>query len=271
MGSWLKIPSCVILVENSFVIQVLKKVKNRINRYWVKFPRRVQCNVCNWQGRRLLSDAWHPYTICPNCGSQVRHRLMIAAMNFSEPLSKVVLIKNKKVLHFAPEPQFMNMLKMYSNEYLTADFMRDDVDLKLDMCDMGNLADNSYDLIIACDVLEHVSNDSEALNELFRVLRPQGWAIITVPQKDGLTETYEDVSITTATGRLEAFGQEDHLRIYGENFPNILESHHFDVTTIDEQSFDNDMVKRKVLFPPVLSSHPLATNYRKVFFAQKPS
>ena len=252
------------------MIRFLKKIKNRMNHYLVKFPNRVQCNLCKWQGRRLLSDAWHPHTICPNCGSQVRHRLMVAAMNSFEPLSFKHLVSDKKVLHFAPEPLLSPMLKSASNQYLTADFARDDTDLQLDMCDMQVLKDSSFDLIIACDVLEHVPNDSIALKELYRILKPEGCAILTVPQKDGLKEKFEDSSITTETGRLEAFGQEDHLRIYGDDFPDVLKLHRFTVTTIDENDFDDGVVKKNVLFPPVLSSHPLATNYRKVFFAQKP-
>jgi predicted SAM-dependent methyltransferase len=196
---------------------------------------------------------------------------MVAAMNSFEPLSFKHLVSNKKVLHFAPEPLLSPMLKFASNQYLTADFARDDTDLQLDMCDMQVLEDSSIDLIIACDVLEHVSNDTSAIKELFRVLKPNGWAILTVPQKDGLAQTFEDNSITTESGRLEAFGQEDHLRIYGDNFPTVLQTHNFAVTTIDEQNFNDETVKINVLFPPVLSSHPLATNYRKVFFAQKPS
>ena len=251
------------------MLHILRKVKSRLNRYWIKFPRRIQCNICSWQGRRLQSDAWHPHTICPNCGSEVRHRLLVAAMNSFEQLNANALVKNKKVLHFAPEPLLTEILKRNSKQYITTDFARDNVDLKLDMCDMHVLEDNSFDLIIACDVLEHVSNDSNAIRELYRVLRPGGWAILTVPQKNGLAVTFEDKSIITESGRLEAFGQEDHLRIYGDNFPDILKSHDFAVQTIDEQKFNSEIVKKNVLFPPVLSSHALATNYRKVFFAQK--
>lgn len=194
---------------------------------------------------------------------------MVAAMHAFEQISTDTLVKDKKVLHFAPEPVLTALLINESNRYLTADFMRDDVDLKLDICDMCTLDDGSFDLIVACDVLEHVMSDSLALEEIFRVLSPEGWAILTVPQKDGLAETFEDKSITTEAGRLEAFGQEDHLRIYGENFPEIIESHNLAVITIDEQNFKDEIVQKHVLFPPQLSPHPLATNYRKIFFAQK--
>ena len=41
--------------------------------------------------------------------------------------------------------------------------------------------DNTFDAVIALDVIEHIKNDEEALREIYRVLRPQGMAIITVP------------------------------------------------------------------------------------------
>lgn len=245
-------------------------LKNRIRCFTNMYPIRVQCNLCFWKGRALLSDSWHPHTICPKCGSQIRHRLMVAAMNSFEKLSTDSLVNNRRVLHFAPEPILTTLLKSNSDRYITADFMRDDVDLELDMCDMRVLEDGSFDLIVACDVLEHVLDDSQAMKELFRVLSLKGWVILTVPQKDALAETFEDKSITSDAGRLEAFGQEDHLRIYGDNFPEILEPHGFAVTTIDANSFKDEAVKKNVLFPPQLSSNPLATNFRKVFFAQKP-
>lgn len=42
-------------------------------------------------------------------------------------------------------------------------------------------ADESFDCIVASEVLEHISDDEKALQELFRVLRPNGTIAITVP------------------------------------------------------------------------------------------
>jgi predicted SAM-dependent methyltransferase len=156
-----------------------------------------------------------------------------------------------------------------AGKYISADIDKEDVDMRLDMCNMSGVADNSFDLVIACDVLEHVPDDSAALCEIHRVLTLHGWAILTVPQKDNLPTKYEDHTVTTPEGRKEAFGQEDHLRIYGNDFGQFLEAHGFAVTIIDERNFDSRMVQEHVLFPPILSNHPLATNYRKVYFGQK--
>jgi hypothetical protein len=90
-----------------------------------------------------------------------------------------------------------------------------------------------------------------------------------VPQKDHLERTFEDPSIRSPAERERQFGQSDHLRIYGDDFPNLLESAGFCVTSIDEHSFPADLAQRHVLYPPQRSPHPLATNFRKVFFARK--
>lgn len=41
--------------------------------------------------------------------------------------------------------------------------------------------EESFDVVIALDVLEHLENDSEGCNELIRVLAPGGVAIVAVP------------------------------------------------------------------------------------------
>jgi predicted SAM-dependent methyltransferase len=194
---------------------------------------------------------------------------MIAAITTLDKLGTNALIRDKRVLHFAPENTSSHFFKDAARKYVTADLYRDNVDLALDMCDMRSVSDCSFDLFIACDVLEHVPDDSVALKEIHRILSVHGYAILTVPQKDHLPTKYEDENITTPEGRKQAFGQEDHLRIYGDDFGMFLENHGFNVTIVDENTFDANIIEKYVLFPPILSDHPLATNHRKIYFAQK--
>ena len=250
---------------------VFRRLRNEVQILTCKYPHRVQCNVCFWKGRRLSSDPWHPFTICPRCKSQVRHRLLFAAIGSLSGFGVKDLIQGKRILHFAPESIISKFLVDKAAQHVSADLFRDDVEIQLDMCNMNGVADNSFDLVIACDVLEHVPDDSAALREIHRILTRGGMTILTVPQKDDLATKYEDHSVTTPEGRKQAFGQEDHLRIYGSDFGEFLETHGFNVTTVDEGDFDSDMVHKHVLFPPVLSKHLLATNYRKVYFGQKES
>ena len=246
-----------------------RNLKRRLEVIGQKYPYRVQCKACGWKGRILSSDSWHPHTICPSCRSQVRHRLLFAAVTTIANIRTDALVQGKRVLHFAPEAVVSELLRDCAGKYVTADLGRGAVDMRLDMCDMSGVSDNSFDLFVACDVLEHVTDDSAALREVYRVLSTQGWTILTVPQKDHLPTKYEDHTISTPDGRKLAFGQEDHLRIYGDDFGMFLETHGFNVTVVDERSFDSQLVKKHVLFPPILSDHPLATNYRKIYFAQK--
>lgn len=44
--------------------------------------------------------------------------------------------------------------------------------------------DNYFDLVICSEVLEHLPDDSEALLEIKRVLRPKGILLVTVPNKN---------------------------------------------------------------------------------------
>ena len=86
------------------------------------------------------------------------------------------------------------------------------------MCNLLEVPDNSFDLVIACDVLEHVADDSEAMSEIYRVLTDNGYVILTVPQEDNLSNKLEGPTITEPDERKRIFGQNDHLRIYGDDF-----------------------------------------------------
>jgi SAM-dependent methyltransferase len=179
------------------------------------------------------------------------------------------ILNGKRVLHFAPEAQTGTILRRVAASYVTADLLRRDVDMKLDISNMVSIGSDDFDVVVACDVLEHVPDDYKAMLEIYRVLRVGGCAILTVPQMDNLESTFEDKTVVDPADRERIYGQWDHLRIYGKSFPEVLHSVGFEVITMDASSFSRVMVKRHVLFPPKLSKHPLATNYRKVFFALK--
>jgi len=89
--------------------------------------------------------------------------------------------------------------------------------------------DNSFDALLCNHVLEHVEDDLKAMRELFRVLKPKGWAIVQTPIDRGRTQTFEDPSIVLPEDRERIFGQSDHLRMYGLDYPNRLEKCGFKV------------------------------------------
>ena len=262
--------------------QVLKSIKHAVKGTYIQASQvyynmagnTVECNICHYKSNHLASDNWHQYVICPSCKSTVRHRLLMAAFTLLDEFSFEKLISGKNVLHFAPEKKLEKLMRSQAGSYKTADFLAEGyayshIDYNIDISAMKAIADESFDCVIACDVLEHVPDHIGAIREVYRVLKPNGYCLFTVPQKDHLKHTIEDLSITSPQERERIFGQRDHLRIYGDDFVDMLTACGFEVTGVDEHFFTKETIERYVLFPPILSTRPLATNYRKVFFGKK--
>lgn len=197
--------------------------------------------------------------------------MFFAALQKIENLSFGRIIHDKKILHFAPEEIMSLNIRSKAALYVTADILRQDCDLKLDMSNMHEIIDETFDIIIAFDVLEHVPDYQRALGEVHRILSSKGFGIFTVPQKDSLSKTNEDPDIVSPDDRKKHYGQRDHLRIFGNDFSITLERKGFTVVSVNEDMFPENISRKHVLFPPLLSMNPLATNFRKVFFCQKMS
>jgi len=242
--------------------------------YYAVAGNKVECNICHYKADKFKSNPWHKYTNCPNCHSAVRTRLMYAALTDLADVNETKLIDGKRVLHFAPEKGLRKILEKRAGTYKTADYLAEgydygDIDYNLDITDMKKIGDDSFDCVIASDVLEHVYNVQNGLNEIYRVLAKGGWCILTIPQQDNLYKTREDVTLTDPKERERLFGQDDHFRIFGEDFKDMLTEAGFKVTVINETNFDKATVEKHVLFPPVISDKPLACNYRRIYFGQK--
>ncbi len=138
-----------------------------------------------------------------------------------------------KVLHFAPEQAFYKRFRKLKNlEYVTTDLNSPIADVKADICDLP-FSNDEFDFIICNHVLEHIANDTKAMEELFRVLKPGGTAILQVPIQADLEHTFEDDSITDPGERARIFGQYDHVRVYGMDYFDKLRSVGFKVEAID--------------------------------------
>lgn len=245
-----------------------RKLRRKTAGALLSLHRKVRCNLCGWEGHRFLSDEWHKHIVCPRCNSLVRHRMIIAALEYLDaPCDGAV--NGCKVLHFAPEPSLSEVIRRKSSGYFTADLNRRDVDIRIDMSDMKDISEGQFDAVIACDVIEHIPDDRKALAEIHRILSPGGIAILTVPQKDGLETTFSDPDITDPRQREVAFGHHDHLRIYGSDFTALLVSSGFQVREVVSDSFDPALVRQLILAPPFPSPRLLATNRQVIFFARK--
>ncbi len=190
---------------------------------------RVECPICN-----QVAGEFEPFGLkprlnarCPTCGSLERHRLIwLYLVNETDLFSS----RPKRMLHFAPEPALRGKFADHlSIDYVTADLAPGNAMLEMDIADI-QLPDESFDVVYCSHVLEHVPDDRKAMRELLRVLRPGGWAILQVPMFG--EETDEDPAVTDPAERLARFGQQDHLRAYGRDYPQRLSDAGF-VVTVD--------------------------------------
>ncbi|MBZ9728431.1 methyltransferase domain-containing protein [Salegentibacter sp. JZCK2] len=166
--------------------------------------------------------------LSPSTLSLERHRLLwLYLKNETEFFSK-----NLKVLHFAPEQAFYKRFRKLKNlDYTTTDLNSPLADVRADICDLP-FKENEFDFILCNHVLEHIPDDTKAMQELYRILKPGGTAILQIPQDLNREHTFEDDSITDRKERECIFGQYDHVRIYGRDYFEKLRSIGFKVEEV---------------------------------------
>lgn len=194
--------------------------------------RGVECPVCGARYRKFMPYGYvgsRDNALCPNCMALERHRLFWIFLNRKTDL----FTSHPKLLHIAPERCFMGRLeRLLGDNYVTADLESPLAKVKMDIQDIP-FDDGSFDVIFCNHILEHVEDDRKAMSEMFRVMRSGGWGIMLCPVNHSREVTYEDATITDEAARELAFGQRDHVRDYGRDYPQRLEQAGFSVQSID--------------------------------------
>lgn len=137
---------------------------------------------------------------CSSCGSLERTRTM------SKIFKDNILIdfSNTRILHISPTRPERMFFKNMSADTTTVDIRPEcRVDIVADICDMPEVESDTFDMVLANCVLNHVYDDEKALKEICRVLRSGGRALLWV----------------TDSGTLKTVVQEDPTGWYGkENY-----------------------------------------------------
>lgn len=195
----------------------------------------VYCPICEKKFKKFLDFGVQKRqnVQCPNCKSLERHRLIWLFIK-----SKKLLDHRLKLLHIAPEPALFNEFRKHPNiQYVPADkfikgysYPKETVKMDITRIPFGP---DYFNSILCIHVLEHIDDDRSALKELFRVLKPGGWAIIMVPMDIKMVKTFEDPLISSSADRKKYYGQSDHVRLYGLDFPDRLNEAGFQVEIND--------------------------------------
>jgi SAM-dependent methyltransferase len=209
----------------------IKKLRNKIFAI-INPGKKVYCLYCKKTYRKFLhegvkSPVFKKYQVagggyklnvqCPNCYSVDRSRLLYLFFQMRTDVYR----KPTKILHISPNKEIANVLKgdtitqvvgtIEPEKYMEYDPVRLDVQ-------QMEFPDQSFDVVICCHVIEHVDDDDKAMREIFRVLKPGGFAILQVPLALNLEKTIEDRTLKTDKERKLAFGQVDHVRLYGLDY-----------------------------------------------------
>lgn len=222
--------------------------------------RRYKCACCGWrlrtftQGRTSIKS--RPSGHCPRCNAKARHRRNWLYLENNTAL----FTKPSRLLHVSPAYALSRRLvRMKNIEYVAVDIEdRPHATVRADLASLP-LQSDSFDAAICIHVLEHVVDDRTAMREMFRVLKPGGWALISVPIRLG-EPTYEDAAITAPAERKLAFGETSHVRYYGHDLVDRLEDAGFDVTMDAAANLD----------PDVVAEYGLLWD-ENLFFCRKPS
>ena len=221
------------------------KLPRSIDRLSHRVGDQRSCPICEHRSGGFLPFGVlaRPNAECPWCGSLERHRLL---WMFLQHRTDLFDGRTRSMLHVAPEAVLEAHFRERIGEgYLTADLFDPRAMVRMDITDIER-PDDSFDVIYCSHVLEHVSDDRKAMREMRRVLKPDGWAILLVPITD--ETTFEDPSVTDPKERLRVFGQEDHVRRYGRDYPDRLREAGFDVEVIEARDFlDADQIERMAI------------------------
>ncbi len=166
---------------------------------------------------------------CPDCGSVERQRVFAQVY---ETIRREFDLAGKDVLIVSPSVSERRFLDSRGITNLRSIDVRPEVkpDILADITKMPEVADASFDAIIASFVLTCVHDLDACLAELHRVLRPGGRLLTSDPIAFGApTEEFDDPAKITAwygqevyekyrVGNFRAFGDTDILRTLGRHF-----------------------------------------------------
>jgi SAM-dependent methyltransferase len=229
---------------------------NRIRYFgWNRF-----CPICDRSVRQFLQFglSGRPDVGCPLCGSAERHRLAWVVL---KQCTDLLELPNRRLLHFAPEPCLRGKLqRMRGVDYATADLLDPSVNFTVDLTNLP-WEDCSFDAIICLSVLQHVSDGSQALRELYRIVRPGGWALLTVPIFGDTTVEYGIDGFLPAQPT-HGYPSDNSRRVFGSDFSNYVERVGFSVRTC---------FGAQLLDPHTLSRTRIPADEQPAFLCSKPA
>ncbi len=183
---------------------------------------------------------------CPFCYATDRDRLCVA---FFRKIFENNQIKKLCLLDIAPSAPIEDYFRNNRPDVIvkTADMFMGGVDYKVDIQNMKEIEDESFDIWICFHVLEHVMDDRKALSELYRILKKDGIGILLVPI-DLKSKKIDEDPYCSEEERWRRFGQGDHVRRYSkQGFLERIQENGFKVTEVGKRIMGRDVFKQNAI------------------------
>lgn len=184
-----------------------------------------QCNYCGVGFTPPLATAcatsWHEQlkisgrmqNDCPGCGATVQERQL---KFYFDNMKLLQGRSNMRILHFNPELRWLNYLAKFQPElHILA--MTDAPDRRYETVNIEVIPydDGVFDLVIANSQLEAVESVDQTLNELNRIVKPDGLVVLQTSFSHVLESTWEDSGLNSEDLRAHAYGHKHHRRLFG--------------------------------------------------------
>ena len=142
------------------------------------------CPTCDNDVNFEARDTWfRDHFICTNCGSIPRERALMVAIDSHSPKWREAVIHES-----SPGERGASLrLSKECSKYIASQYFPDKAlgskvgNVRCENLESLSFDDNSIDLHITQDVLEHVFHPSKSFREIARTLKPGGMHIFTAP------------------------------------------------------------------------------------------
>jgi len=215
---------CKVLRIIIAVVFIIKKLIEWIRKIALKGGN-VYCCICKKSYLTFLPSGDEPqaHARCPGCNSIDRHRQISI-------LSNAIIAQNNNcinLLHIAPEVSLSEAFRKnkkvnyYAIDKFESGYHYPKYVQAMDLTDL-KFQNGFFDLVICSHVLEHIEEDTLAIQNILRVLKSNGICYLVVPYFPELEKTYQNPSTNTDALRFLHYGQHDHVRKYGTDFRDRL-------------------------------------------------
>ncbi|WP_269932386.1 class I SAM-dependent methyltransferase [Aminobacter sp. HY435] len=159
-----------------------------MNQHSPVYSRAGYCPICEAPSKFTAQHDWYrDHLLCSGCGSIPRERALALVLTRRFPDWRKLTIHESSPGLRGISPK----LKRECPRYVASQFFPDKPLAKQiegfrnENLELQTFADESFDLVVTLDVMEHVNQPADVLREVARTLRPGGAYLFTVP-------TYKD-------------------------------------------------------------------------------